>query len=167
MKTFFLSTIISVVLILPVFSQTNPAVTNIRRKIAETPPLPEIVVRPHREGLSTNPPVVRLNVTNFGFRVVSRNPIHILLTRPQALVEADDRIIKYHHDPMMIARKAEMVRKFDEALIEAVQQSVTNDYTRKRYRQCVAFWTTNHIEGRRIVPGAPPTNQVYFCPEVR
>ncbi|NOS70048.1 MAG: hypothetical protein HOP33_08965 [Verrucomicrobia bacterium] len=168
MKTPYLILIVGAALVFPASSQvsSNSALSNIRKQI-ESPPLPVMVKPVRREGQSTNlPPVERIDLTDSGFRVVTLSPVRLLLSRPKALYRADELIAKYPYEDRFKERKADMVRKFDAALIEGCRTQLTNDYLRKQYRQCVAFWTTNHIEGSRIVPGAPPTNQVYFTPEV-
>lgn len=171
MKTLFTFLIVLTltVLLRPAFAQeTNTAATNIRNAIKkiEQPPLPEMVRPARREGQSTNALVVAAPRTNFPIKVVTRIPSHLIMMRPQILAECDDLIAKYPNEEQFKNRKADMIRKIDEALVEGVRMNLTNDYLRKQYRQAVAFWTTNHIENSRIVPGAPPTNQVYFCPEV-
>lgn len=165
MKILFLIAISTATLIVNSFSQTNTAAARIRKQI-ETPPEPVYTPPVHREPKTNLPPVERIDLIESGFKVVTLSPVRILLSRPKALYRADELIAKYPMVDMYKDRKADMVRKFDAALIEGCRTQLTNDYLRKQYRQCVAFWTTNYIKDGHVTPGAPPTNQVYFCPEV-
>lgn len=166
MKILFLIAIATATLIVNSFSQeTNTAAARIRKQI-ETPPVPVFTAPVRREPKTNLPPVERIDLIESGFKVVTLSPVRLLLSRPQVLYDADELIAKHPYNDRYKDRKADMVRKFDAALIEGCRTQLTNDYLRKQYRQCVAFWTTNHIDASGLVPGAPPTNQVYFCPEV-